>query len=203
MELSARELWMSAAKPEDGDTIAMAQVIVRALHGDTAAFGEIVIRHERRVLTLAYRLLGTMEDAQDAAQEVFLRTFKYLHRFDTQRPLEPWIARTTVNVCRVLGRKRQQQRIAFVQENLADRADPARTPHAELNAAEQQQMLHRALATLGEKERAAILLRDIEGFSTAEVAEILESSEATVRSQISVGRLKMRKAIRRLTGDLR
>src|SRR4030095_15638524 len=111
--------------------------------------------------------------------------------------LEPWIVRTTVNVCRVLGRKRQQQRTAFVQEDIATHADPARTPYAELSAAEQQQLLHRALATLGEKERTAILLRDIEGFSTAEVADILESSEATVRSQISVGRLKIRKAIKR------
>src|SRR5262245_45087627 len=132
---------MSQSKRDEGDVDHMAQVIAQALTGDRAAFGEIVRCHERRVLTLAFRLLGTMEDAQDAAQEVFLRTFKYLRRFDTRRPLEPWLVRTTVNVCRVLGRKRQQQRTAFVQENLAGHASPSPTPHAELNAAETRQML--------------------------------------------------------------
>jgi RNA polymerase sigma-70 factor (ECF subfamily) len=200
MELSVSELWMSQPKPDDERLV---QLIALAVTGDRAAFGEIVIRHERRVLTLAFRLMGTMEDAQDAAQEVFLRTFKYLRRFDTSRPLEPWLVRTTVNVCRGLGRKRQQQRVVFVQVEHLERADSGKSPHAELSAEEQRRMLHRALEGLGEKERTAVVLRDIEGLSTAEVAEILESTEATVRSQISVARLKIRKAILRMKGDPR
>src|SRR5437762_7252866 len=111
MELSVNALWMSQPASEDER---MAQAIALAITGDRAAFGEIVLRHERRVLTLAFRRLGTMEDAQDAAQEVFLRTFKYLRRFDSSRPLEPWLVRTTVNVCHGIGRKRQQQRVVFV-----------------------------------------------------------------------------------------
>src|SRR4029453_18356180 len=122
MELSASQLWMSAARD---DVEATSKLIARAITGDRAAFEEIVLLYERRVLTLALRLLGTSEDAQDAAQEVFLRAFKYLRRFDTGKPLEPWLVRTTVNVCRVLGRKRQQQRTAFVQEDIATHADPA------------------------------------------------------------------------------
>jgi RNA polymerase sigma-70 factor, ECF subfamily len=202
MELSVGELWMSRPQPPSEDA-RMARVIALAITGDRAAFGEIVIRYERRVLTLAFRLLGTMEDAQDAAQEVFLRTFKYLRRFDSSRPLEPWLVRTTVNVCHGFGRKRQEQRKFFVQVDSLEHADPGRSPHAELRAEEQRRMLQRALEGLGEKERAAIVLRDIEGFTTAEVAEILESSEATVRSQISVARLKIRKVIQRMKGDPR
>jgi RNA polymerase sigma-70 factor (ECF subfamily) len=198
MELSVSELWMSQPRPAGSDDERMAQVISLAITGDRAAFGEIVIRHERRVLTLAFRLLGTMEDAQDAAQEVFLRTFKYLRRFDASRPLEPWLVRTTVNVCHGLGRKRQQQRTVFVQSDFLDRADPGGNPHTELRAEEQRRMLHRALEGLGDKERTAVVLRDIEGFTTAEVADILGSSEATVRSQISVARLKIRKVIERM-----
>jgi RNA polymerase sigma-70 factor (ECF subfamily) len=204
MELSVSELWMSQPDPHpETDAERMAQVISLAITGDRAAFGEIVIRHERRVLTLAFRLLGTMEDAQDAAQEVFLRTFKYLRRFDASRPLEPWLVRTTVNVCRGLGRKRQLQRGVFVQGELQHYADPGRSPHAELRAEEQKRMLYRALEGLGEKERTAVGLRDIEGFTTAEVADILGSSEPTVRSQISVARLKIRKTIERMKGDPR
>jgi RNA polymerase sigma-70 factor (ECF subfamily) len=200
MELSVTELWMSHPKSDDDP---MAKIIALAITGDRAAFGEIVVRHERRVLTLAFRLLGTIEDAQDAAQEVFLRTFKYLRRFDASRPLEPWLVRTTVNVCHGLGRKRRQQRRVFVQSDFLEHSAPAGNPHAELRAREQRRMLHRALEGLAEKERAAIVLRDIEGFTTAEVAEILESSEATVRSQISVARLKIRKAVQRMKGDPR
>ncbi|MBI4475366.1 MAG: RNA polymerase sigma factor [Acidobacteria bacterium] len=176
-------------------------ILERAITGDTAAFEQILIRHERRVLTLAWRLLGSMEDAQDAAQEVFLRVFKYLHRFDVQKPFEPWLVRMTINVCRDIGEKRQKRRSIFVEadepyEHVEHRG-PAADPYAQLKSKEYARIVHAALAELPEKERAAIVLRDIEGLSTAEVAEVLGSSEATVRSQISTARVKIKKAIER------
>jgi RNA polymerase sigma-70 factor (ECF subfamily) len=175
-------------------------LLERAIAGDASAFEQILVRHERRVLTLAWRLLGTIEDAQDAAQEVFLRIFKYLHRFDSSKPFEPWLVRMTVNVCRDYGQKRQRRRTMFVEsdqpyERIEQRGSGS-DPHQELRSKEQSKMLHAALAELPEKERAAIVLRDIEGLSTAEVAEILGSSEPTVRSQICTARLKIRKAVR-------
>src|SRR5262245_53879998 len=184
MELSVSELWMSQP---GGEAERMAEVIARAITGDRAAFEEIMLLHERRVLTLAYRLLGNGEDAQDAAQDVFLRAFKYLRRFDATKPLEPWLVRMTVNVCRTVGRKRQRTPAAFFQ-NFPEREDPRGNPHTQLRAEEQKKLLYQALADLAEKERTAVVLRDIEGFTTAEVAEMLGSAEATVRSQISVAR---------------
>jgi len=203
-------LWMSRTRQED-DPASVAetefrQVLARAVSGDSWAFEQIVVRHERRVLTLSWRLLGSMEDAQDAAQEVFLRTFKYLHRFDLQKPFEPWLVRLTVNVCRDLGRKRSERGLVFVEsEEQLDRFDLASTsdPFAELQSEQQRRMLYRLLASLPEKERTAFVLRDIEGLSTAETAEALGSSEATVRSQISSARLKMRKAIAKSSGGRR
>ena len=101
----------------------------------------------------------------------------------------------TVNVCRDIGRKKQRYpTVAFDFERLRAGGDP----HSELSSEEQRQSLYAALAELPEKEKSAVVLRDIEGFSTAEVAEILGSSEATVRSQISTARIKIRKAIQRL-----
>jgi len=197
MELSAIQLWMS---PPREDVEATSKLIIRAITGDRAAFEEIVMLHERRVLTLALRLLGTSEDAQDAAQEVFLRAFKYLRRFDTSKPLEPWLVRMTVNVCRESGRKRSRSRSMFVQRENAQYADPGNNPYVQLRAEEQKRVIHDALACLAEKERTALVLRDLEGLTTAEVAEVLGSAEATVRSQISVARLKMRKAIARSKG---
>ena len=197
MELSASQLWMSTARE---DVEATSKLIARAITGDRVAFEEIVLLHERRVLTLAVRLLGTSEDAQDAAQEVFLRTFKYLRRFDTSKPLEPWLVRMTVNVCRGSGRKRSRNRLMFIQREDVHKVDPGNNPYMQLRAEEQKQVVHDALACLAEKERTALVLRDLEGFTTAEVAGILGSAEATVRSQISVARLKMRKAIARMKG---
>jgi len=200
-------LWMSHTEREEDRSSDLAVLLSRAASGDAAAFEQIVVRHERRVLTLSWRLLGTMEDAQDAAQEVFLRTFKYLHRFDVQKPFEPWIVRMTVNVCRDLGRQRQQRGAVLVDAGedfgRTEQQDHHSDPHSELHAEQQRQLLRRALVELPEKERTAFVLRDIEGMTTAETAEALGSSEATVRSQISSARLKIRKFVERMNGGRR
>ena len=129
-----------------------------------------------------------------------MRAFKYLRRFDSNKPLEPWLIRMTVNVCRGAGRKRTRNRDLFIAGDGVHAEDPGKSPYAQLRAEEQKRFVHDALEGLAEKERAAIVLRDLEGFTTAEVAEILGSAEATIRSQISVARLKMRKAIARMKG---
>jgi len=204
ISLPTNALWMSHAEGEMERSSEMVALLTRAASGDAAAFEQIVVRHERRVLTLSWRLLGTMEDAQDAAQEVFLRTFKYLHRFDVQKPFEPWIVRMTVNVCRDLGRHRQQRGAVLVDagedSGRTEQQDHRNNPHAELHAEQQRQLLRRAVGELPEKERTAFVLRDIEGMTTAETAEALGSSEATVRSQISSARLKIRKFVARING---
>src|SRR5213594_785862 len=109
MELRATALWMSRIEPEGEADADFALVLQRAIAGDISAFEQIIVRYERRVLTLAWRLLGRAEDAQDASQEVFLKAFRFLHRFDARRPFEPWLMRIAVNVCHDAGRKRQQQ----------------------------------------------------------------------------------------------
>jgi RNA polymerase sigma-70 factor (ECF subfamily) len=198
---------MSQSEKNGERSSELTMLLTRAASGDAAAFEQIVVRHERRVLTLSWRLLGAMEDAQDAAQEVFLRTFKYLHRFDTQKPFEPWLVRMTVNVCRDLGRARQQRSAILVEQgNSYDNVEQSARrngPHEELQFEQQRQMLYRALNELPDKERTAFVLRDIEGMTTAETAEALGSSEATVRSQISSARLKIRKCVERMNGGRR
>jgi RNA polymerase sigma-70 factor (ECF subfamily) len=201
--MDANALWMSRSGAE-GESGELAMLLTRAASGDAAAFEQIVVRHERRVLTLSWRLLGAMEDAQDAAQEVFLRAFKYLHRFDTHKPFEPWLVRVTINVCRDAGRSRRRRGAMIVEgEEAFERAEVANSgsnPHKELHAEQRRQMLYRALDALPEKERTAFVLRDIDGMTTAETADALGSSEATVRSQISSARLKIRKLVERMEG---
>src|SRR5215831_11798296 len=124
-------------------TIEIADLVRRALDGDSEAFECIILRYERRVVSLATKLLGRTEDAQDAAQEVFLRVYKYLHRLDLQKPIEPWLMRMTVNVSRDIGRKRQLRLNAFPESESVD-VIPARAgcnPFEEVAAAQQRQLL--------------------------------------------------------------
>ena len=188
-------LWMSTADPKQ-DTPEAVALLQLAVTGDSAAFAQIVSRHERRILSLAWRLLGSLEDAEDAAQETFLRAFKYLHRCDASRPIEGWLVRIAVNVCRDLGRSRQRRGV------VSEETDPplaAADPFSGVALEQQKRMLYQALANLPEKERTAVVLRDLEGLSTAEVAGALGSTQATVRSQISSARVKIRRAIGQMT----
>ena len=194
MELRATPLWMSRLGPASERDEPFDSILERASAGDVSAFEQIVIRYERRVLTLSWRLLGNSDDAQDASQEVFLRAFRFLRRFDRSRPIEPWLVRITVNVCRDFARRTRKQPVGIVESG-----EPicVNDPHDDLQAQEQKRHLQHVLQQLPSKERAAIVLRDIDGLTTAEVAQILGSSETTVRVQISNARLKIRKLLKR------
>lgn len=145
--------------------------------------------HERMVVGTAYRLLGRMEDAQDAAQEVFLRLFKNLDRIAGDP--KPWLYRVTVNICNDHFRRRTP-----VMEPDPRQADPSPGPGRVLEMDERKRLLMAGLQTLGERERTAVVLREVQGLSTSEVAAILGVEEVTVRSQISVARVKLAKYVR-------
>jgi RNA polymerase sigma-70 factor (ECF subfamily) len=153
-------------------------------------FDEIIALHQQRVLRTAYRLLGRMEDAQDAAQEVFLRLLKNLHKIDGDA--QAWLYRVTVNVCNDHHRRKP-----LLMEIDADFRDVAPNPERALEIEERKRLLIGGLQTLPERERAAVVLRDIEGLSTREVAAILNVEEVTIRSQISMARVKLAKYVRR------
>jgi RNA polymerase sigma-70 factor (ECF subfamily) len=178
-----------------GVVAATAGLIIRAKAGDKTAFDQIIINHQRKVISLAWRMLGNREDARDAAQETFLRVYKSFAGFDPAKDFNGWLYRIAVNVCRDLARKRRGDLYSLEAEvesgALTEPASPHNTESAAM-LAQEQAILLRALATLPEKERAAIVLRDLEGLDTEEVAKILGSSSTTVRSQISAARVKIK-----------
>ena len=149
------------------------------------------------VLRTGLRLLGRLDLAQDAAQEAFLRLHRHLARFDTSRELGPWLYRIVVNVCRDLSRRQRWPRLLGLEEAKDVRSQES--GEAALQAAvvrnEQRRLVQAALRALSPREREAIVLRDLEGLSTSEVARVLGSSEGTVRSQISTGRLKIKRYV--------
>ncbi|HUJ23703.1 MAG TPA: sigma-70 family RNA polymerase sigma factor [Bryobacteraceae bacterium] len=185
-----------AADCIDAQEPEFARLVKRAKAGDTAAFEAILVRYERQVLLTALRLLNrNLEDAKDAAQQVFLRLHRSLGQLDESRHFASWLYRITVNVCRDVQRARARRPTAPLEEA----GEPAVSESVEetLRKREQMRMIYAALATLPERERAAIALRDLEGLETKEVARILGCSEVTVRSQISNGRVKIRNFVKR------
>lgn len=156
---------------------------------DEAAFEGLVRQYERLVLSTALRIACNMDDAQDISQEVFLRLYRNLDKVRRMENLTGWLYRVTVNACFDLRRRRPASAPVELANDLpSTESDPQQTA-AE---AERRRALELSLRLLPEKERAALVLRDLQGLSTEEVAEALGSSAATVRSQISKARVKVR-----------
>ena len=174
----------------------LALLIKRAIAGDTLAFDQIMIHSQQKVMALSWRMLGNDADARDASQEVFLRVYKYLGRFKQDQDFFAWLYRITVNVCHDIARKRQlhsgQATPDMVSQVTVEVAADQEGADEVLIAGQQRQLIASAMAMLPTKERAAILLRDVEGLPTEEVARILKSSSTTVRSQISSARRKIK-----------
>ncbi len=178
-----------------------AQLLFRAKRGDLDAVEQIIMRYERRIFALALRLTGSPEDAKDATQETFIRLHRKIRQVDSSRSLSPWLYSVALNVCRDMGRGRRRARLVPMDSDNARTADPAADPECRYSDRERERHLRAALDQLPEKERAALLLREMEGMSTEEVAHILGSTPGTVRSQICTARVKLRRLFEALTGE--
>ncbi|HEY0371944.1 MAG TPA: RNA polymerase sigma factor [Thermoanaerobaculia bacterium] len=163
------------------------RTIRAAQAGDAAAFEELMVLTQQRVAQLAWAILGDAEDVKDAVQETFLRIYRFLGRYDAHRDFHGWLARITVNVCRDALRKRKRifEELPELESNEA-RADEELIHQSDLAR------LRRAVDSLPPKERLAVILREVEGLPTDEVATALGTTVTTVRVQISRARAKLR-----------
>lgn len=169
------------------------ELVVRCLQRDEVAWQLLVERHSRRVLNIAYQFTGRRDEAEELAQEVFLRVFRSLHQFDLTTHFVPWLVRVSRNLCIDEHRSRAREKAALV----ADEVDPERTedhgasPYRNLEEKELEQRVRRGLAELGEELRTALVLRDLQGLSYSEIAEVLHLAVGTVKSRIHRGRLEL------------
>jgi RNA polymerase sigma-70 factor, ECF subfamily len=161
------------------------QLVARAAGGDLEAFGELVRTYERRVASVLYRLLDDRGEVEEATQDVFVQAWRNLHRFRGEAQVFTWLYRIAIN--EALMRRRRKQ--PSVQE-LDDRHAAAPDPEPGLRDA-----IVDALAALPFEHRAAVVLRDIEGLTNAEVAEALGTSVAAAKSRIHRGRMQIRDAL--------
>jgi len=148
--------------------------------GDRDAFGELVRRHRDRLWAVALRTLGDREDAADALQEALISAYRSAHRFRGDSAVTTWLHRIVVNAC--LDRVRR--RTARPTVPLAD-TEPLPVPAVDSDTALD---VRAALAQLPVEQRAALVLVDVQGYSVAEAATILEVAEGTVKSRCARGR---------------
>jgi RNA polymerase sigma-70 factor (ECF subfamily) len=172
------------------------ELVERYRVGDHAAFEEVYSRHEAMVFNLALRLSGSAEEAADLTQEIFLRVYRHLGSFRGQSALKTWLFRIALNHCRQrLSRFRPL--VQPVDESDPEGGglvltDPGRGPEELAAAAEQGRLVAKALGRLHPVFREAVILRDLEGMSYQEIADVMGVRVGTVRSRIARGREQLR-----------
>jgi len=173
--------------------------INRFKDGDTSAFEEIVLKYQDKIYNLCRHMLQNAHDAEDAAQDVFVKAYQNLNRFKPEASLLTWLYRIAINTCIDFRRKpffeslfkTSKEGDVFAVDQLSDLPSPERLY-------ESKQISHAiqlALVRLSKKLRTVIVLKEIEGLSYEEIAEILEVSIGTVKSRISRAREELKELL--------
>lgn len=165
------------------------RLIERVREGDVQAFGELVRRYQRRAFAIAYRLLRHIQDAEDLVQDSFITALDRLDSFDVSRPFGPWFFRIVVNRGRnAIAARRVRETDELDDATLAGSPPPDRLAEQ----AELGERIGLALDELSERQRLVVQLHEIEGFTTADVAGMLEIAEPTVRWTLHAARKRLR-----------
>ena len=169
-------------------------LILRAQKGDSDAFETLYQQHLKRVYNIAWRMMGNDADAQDVAQEVMLKAWRALPGFKLDSSLSTWLYRIAMNACSDELRKRKNKTISV--DVLAETGREPGDDGFEQSAADSQNLAW-AIDQLNEEYRAAVVLRDVQGYSYEEIAQILGCPIGTVRSRINRAREHLRALIDR------
>jgi RNA polymerase sigma-70 factor (ECF subfamily) len=171
------------------------ELVERHRYGDAHAFDEVYGRFEEMVYNLAFRLAGNREEAADLTQEIFLRVYRHLGSFGGRSTLKTWIFRIAINHCRDRLSRWRPATQPFgddAHDPTETYADPSRGPEELAVAADEGRQVAQALTRLPQVFREVVVLRDIEGLSYEEIAEVLAVRIGTVRSRIARGREQLR-----------
>lgn len=164
--------------------------------GDEAAFEALVLLYEKKIYTLCRRMCPNEEDAQEAAQDAFLAAWRSIGSFRRESSFSTWLYRLATNACIDLLRRSRRNGAGGVslddEETALELVDPQPLPQQELEKHETQRLIQEGLAALPEDYRRILLLREAEGLSYAEIAEVTGLELGTVKSRISRGRILLR-----------
>lgn len=181
-----------------------AMLVRRIQARDEAAFRELVERYQNKVYSIIYGILRNHNDAEDIAQQVFTKIYFSIGSFDFRSSLLTWIYKITVNECYDYLRKRRVRKLVY-ESDLGDeegvnmeRSEPDQAPRID-ERLERQDLARKLLAKLGEEDRLLMLLKEVEGHSVEELAQMTGMNENTIKVKLFRARQKLLKAAQRLT----
>ena len=183
------------------------RLMLQVRHGDATAFTELVLRYQNRLLTVLEHLVGNREQAEDLAQEVFVRVFKARERYEPEAKFSTWLFTIANNIASNALRSRSRRREVGVPEgNGAESSRPmsldqiakaasGAMPTRVLDRAEQAEMVRSAVASLNERQRMALLLAKFEGMSYQDIAQTMGLSVQAIKSLLSRARVNLKEIL--------
>ncbi len=179
------------------------ELIQRAAQGDQDAFAQLLELHQNKVYGLTLRLVGSPEDAMELTQETFFNAWRGLPGFHADSKFSTWLYRLATNAAIDFLRKEKRRRglgaVSLSSDDDPDRVldipDQRFTPQGQLERQELQEAVHRGLAQLSDEHRQVLVLRELNGLSYTEIAQVLDIEEGTVKSRIFRARLALRKIL--------
>jgi len=198
---------------ESMESLGDAELVSRARANDMVAWEQLICRYERKVYSLAMRLLRQVQDAEDVTQQTFLSVMENLDGFRGDSQFSTWILRVATNAALKVIRKRKGLETCSLDQSAPDEGGPGSVPHPKYIADwraipeelaqthETRRLLDEALGELDEKYRVVFLLRDAEGLSIRETAEAVGISEANTKVRLLRARLQLREKLTRVFGD--
>lgn len=179
-----------------------ADIVKSASRGDTASFEQLVLLYQDKVYSLSLRLTGQAQDAEDLAQEVFVRAYRYINSFRGDSDFGTWLHRIAVNTWLNQKRKIQPKAAYSLDEPVysddgevkREIADMSEEPESVLLSSQMSEKLHRAVESLPKDQKAVLLLREVEDYTYEEIAGMMDCSVGTVKSRLSRARDALRKS---------
>jgi len=180
------------------------ELVTRSRGGDLDSFNQLVLRWERPIYALAYRVIGREEEARDVAQETFLRAFRALGGFKGQAKFSSWLYRITLNLCRDWIRRERRTPIAQAPEGvdlveLAGEATPSESIEDLVGRKQLSEAVAKAMALLPDEQRTAIILKEYHGLTFQEIADLLDCPLSTVKTRLYQGLTVLRRHLQQGT----
>jgi RNA polymerase sigma-70 factor, ECF subfamily len=168
--------------------------------GDVDAFDKLFYKYRDKIYRTAYRMINNQEDALDLTQEIFLKAYRNIGKYNFKSEFSTWLYRLAINLCIDELRKRKNSN-EVLMDTIPENLRYSDTPEDIILSEEQESLIWKALNLLKEKDRVVIILREMEGLSYEEIANTLKCSMGRVKSRIHESREKFRKALEKVSNS--
>ncbi|MDE3156936.1 MAG: sigma-70 family RNA polymerase sigma factor [Acidobacteriota bacterium] len=181
------------------------ELVAHSMRGDAESFNQLIVRWERPIYALAYRVIGREEDARDVCQETFLRAFRALNGFRGQSKFSSWLYRIALNLCRDWIRRERRAPVVQAPEgvdlvDLATAREPVESIEDLVARHDLSRRVASAMAVLPEEQRTAIILKEYHGLTFQEIADLVGCPLSTVKTRLYQGLVVLRRELSRRGG---